>query len=189
MRPEQEFRDFVAGFADPLARFAFLLSAGTELDSADITIAALASVRRQWDDVEATGAPEPLAMERLVSALPRSRRRVAAVVEALPGTDRGHVARPVAPAVPALGDLPDDEGDEGHAARGGVDGVEGVTSTSTGAVAARRSVGCGTALGGHRDPAVFAVGPTSIGRRWRCMAISAARDGGRSGAAALGRLD
>ena len=32
-RPAQEFRDFVAGFADPLARLAFLLSAGTELDS------------------------------------------------------------------------------------------------------------------------------------------------------------
>jgi hypothetical protein len=106
-RSEQEFRDFVAGCADPLARFAFLLSAGTELDSVDITVAALAAVRQRWDDAEATGAPEPLAIERLVSALPRSRRSRAAVA------DRDGTARPVTLGVPASGQLPDDEIDAG----------------------------------------------------------------------------
>jgi len=112
MRSEQEFRDFVAGFADPLARFAFLLSAGTELDSVDMTVAALASVRRRWSDVEATGAPEPLAIEALVSALPRLQRGSAAASAQLVA-DRVDVARPVAPAVPASGQLPDDEVDVG----------------------------------------------------------------------------
>jgi hypothetical protein len=102
-RSEQEFRRFVAGFADPLAQLAFLLTAGTELHSIDMTVAALASVRRRWHDVEATGAPEPLAVEELVSALPRSRRRSARVYSAQPAAHHGDVARPVAPAVPALG--------------------------------------------------------------------------------------
>lgn len=73
-RSEQEFREFVAGFADPLARLAFLLSAGSALDSVDMTVSALAAVRRRWHDVEATGAPEPVAVEALLSALPRLRR-------------------------------------------------------------------------------------------------------------------
>ena len=107
MRSEQEFRDFVAGFADPIARFAFLLSAGTELNSVDMAVAALASVRRRWSDVEATGAPEPLAIEELVPALPRL-RRARAVASAQPVADLVDVARPAAPAVPALGHLPDD---------------------------------------------------------------------------------
>ena len=112
VRSEQEFRDFVAGFADPLARFAFLLSAGTDLDSVDMTVAALAFVRRRWRDVEATGAPEPLAIEELVSALPRSRRG-GAVASARPVANRVGVARAVAPAVPALAHFPDDEVDAG----------------------------------------------------------------------------
>jgi hypothetical protein len=114
-RSEQEFRDFVAGFADPLARFAFLLCAGTGLDRADITVAALASVRQRWDDVEATGAPEPLALERMVSTLPRSRRGKAGatVAVAQPVTDRADFARPVAPAVPASDQSPYDEIDPG----------------------------------------------------------------------------
>ena len=103
---EQEFRDFVAGFADPLARLAVLLSAGTELDPTQMTVAALASVRRRWDDVEETGAPEPLAIEALVSALPHARR---AVAYAEPVTDHVDVARPVAPAVPALSPVPNDD--------------------------------------------------------------------------------
>jgi hypothetical protein len=102
-RSEQEFRDFVAGFADPLARLAFLLSAGTELDSVDITVAALASVRRRWQDVEATGAPEPLAVEALTSGLPRSRRRGAPVVSAQAVADRSDIGGPAAPAVRARG--------------------------------------------------------------------------------------
>ncbi|HWF40616.1 MAG TPA: hypothetical protein VN683_00905 [Acidothermaceae bacterium] len=104
-RSEQEFRDFVAGFADPLARLAFLLSAGTELDPADLTVAALASVWRRWDDVEETGAPEPLAIEALVAALPRARRAAAYAKRV---TDDADIAQRVALAVPALGPLPND---------------------------------------------------------------------------------
>ena len=114
-RPAQEFRDFVAGFADPLARLAFLLSAGTELDSGDLTVSALASVRRRWHDAEATGAPEPLAVEALLLALPRLRRGSTAAgdASAARGADRIDVAQPVAPGVPAIDQLPDDEVEEG----------------------------------------------------------------------------
>ncbi len=114
-RPAQEFRDFVAGFADPLARLAFLLSAGTELDSGDLTVSALASVRRRWHDAEATGAPEPLAVEALLLALPRLRRGSTAAgdASAARGADRIDVAQPVAPDVPAIDQLPDDEVEEG----------------------------------------------------------------------------
>src|SRR5665213_888167 len=110
--PEQEFRDFVASFADPLARFAFLLSDGTELSSVDMTVAALAAVRRRWSDVEATGAPEPLAIEELVSALPRS-RRAAALGSGGPVADLVEVTRPAAPVAPAVGQLPDGGADAG----------------------------------------------------------------------------
>ncbi|HEY5455355.1 MAG TPA: hypothetical protein VIJ96_07790 [Acidothermaceae bacterium] len=112
MLPEQEFRDFVASFADPLARFAFLLSDGTELSSVDMTVAALAAVRRRWSDVEATGAPEPLAIEELVSALPRS-RRAAALGSGGPVADLVEVTRPAAPGAPAVGQLPDGGADAG----------------------------------------------------------------------------
>ena len=158
-RSEQEFRDFVAGFADPLARLAFLLSAGTELDPVDLTVAALASVRRRWDDVEETGAPEPLAIEALVSALPRARR---AVANAERVTDHADVAQPVALAVPALGPLPE-RCRRKAAACGGVDCVEGVGATPTRAAVARGCVRRGPAVGRHRDPAVVSGGPTSIG--------------------------
>ena len=97
-RSEQEFRDFVATFADPLGRLAFLLTAGTELDAADLTVGALASVRRNWADVEVTGAPEPLAVEGLLSELPRSVR-----VEASASLGLVDVARESAPGVPAYG--------------------------------------------------------------------------------------
>jgi hypothetical protein len=114
-RPAQGFRDFVAGFADPLARLAFLLSVGTELDSVDMTVSALASVRRRWHEVEATGAPEPLAVEVLLLALPRLRRRATTAGDASAGrpADRIDVAQSVALAVPAIDQLPDDEVDEG----------------------------------------------------------------------------
>jgi hypothetical protein len=72
-RVETEFREFVGGFADPLARLAYLLTAGASGDPAVLSAEALARVRRQWRDAEVTGAPESLAVEALVSALPRRR--------------------------------------------------------------------------------------------------------------------
>ena len=71
---ENEFREFVVGFADPLARLAFLLTAGASGDPAVLSADALARVRRQWRDAEVTGAPESLAVEALVSALPHRRQ-------------------------------------------------------------------------------------------------------------------
>jgi hypothetical protein len=71
---ETEFREFVVGFADPLTRLAFLLTAGASGDPAALSAEALARVRRQWRDAEVTGAPESLAVEALVSALPHRRQ-------------------------------------------------------------------------------------------------------------------
>jgi hypothetical protein len=73
-RPENEFRGFVGGFADPLARLAFLLTAGTDIDATALTNDALAQVRRRWRDAETTGAPETQAVEALLAALPRRRK-------------------------------------------------------------------------------------------------------------------
>src|SRR5450631_3935462 len=70
---ESEFREFVVGFADPLTRLAFLLTAGASGDPAALGADALARVRRQWHDAEVTGAPESLAVEALLSALPHPR--------------------------------------------------------------------------------------------------------------------
>ncbi|MDQ1486677.1 MAG: hypothetical protein QOJ62_2370, partial [Actinomycetota bacterium] len=73
-RPEDEFHDFVVGFADPLARLAFVLTVGAPGMADDsgetMTIKAFVQVRRNWRDAEATGAPEPLAVEALVAQLP-----------------------------------------------------------------------------------------------------------------------
>jgi hypothetical protein len=71
---EHEFREFVVGFADPLTRLAFLLTAGGSGDPAALSADALARVRRQWHDAEVTGAPESLAVEALLSALPHARQ-------------------------------------------------------------------------------------------------------------------
>jgi len=71
---ETEFREFVVGFADPLTRLAFLLTAGASGDPAVLSADALARVRRQWRDAEVTGAPEALAVEALVSGLPHRRQ-------------------------------------------------------------------------------------------------------------------
>ncbi|HZV26755.1 MAG TPA: hypothetical protein VFG00_10735, partial [Acidothermaceae bacterium] len=73
-RVENEFREFVVGFADPLTRLAFLLTAGASGDPAVLSADALARVRRQWRDAEVTGAPEALAVEALVSGLPHRRQ-------------------------------------------------------------------------------------------------------------------
>ncbi len=82
---ETEFREFVVGFADPLTRLAFLLTAGTSGDPAVLSADALARVRRHWRDAEVTGAPEAIAVEALVSGLPHRRqfhvRRPAAAEE------------------------------------------------------------------------------------------------------------
>jgi hypothetical protein len=86
-RPESEFREFVGGFADPLARLAFLLTAGTEIDPAALTNDALAQVRRRWRDAETTGAPDTQAVEALLAALPR--RRKGASRPAAPDDARG----------------------------------------------------------------------------------------------------
>jgi hypothetical protein len=71
---ETEFREFVVGFADPLTRLAYLLTAGASGDPVVLSSDALARVRRQWRDAEVTGAPEQLAVEALVSALPHRRQ-------------------------------------------------------------------------------------------------------------------
>lgn len=71
---ETEFREFVGGFADPLTRLAYLLTVGTSADPAVLSADALARVRRHWRDAEATGAPEALAVEALLSALPHRRQ-------------------------------------------------------------------------------------------------------------------
>ena len=71
---ETEFREFVVGFADALTRLAYLLTVGTSADPAALSADALARVRRQWRDAEVTGAPEPLAVEALLSALPNRRQ-------------------------------------------------------------------------------------------------------------------
>ena len=68
---EDHFREFVTGFADPLSRLAFLLTAGSQLDATELTNHALAQVRREWREAETTGTPEAQAVEELVIALPR----------------------------------------------------------------------------------------------------------------------
>jgi hypothetical protein len=68
---EDHFREFVTGFADPLSRLAFLLTAGSHLDAPELTNHALAQVRREWREAETTGTPEAQAVEELVIALPR----------------------------------------------------------------------------------------------------------------------
>jgi hypothetical protein len=93
-RSEQEFRDFIVGFADPLCRLAFLLTAGTAVDPIAATEQALARVRRQWRDAEDTGAPETLAIDALVFVLPRGQHR--------PPAD-------AVPAEPAPGDAVEDD--------------------------------------------------------------------------------
>jgi len=69
-----EFRVFVANFADPLTRLAYLLLAGTEIDAARATTDALSRVRRAWRDDGISGAPEVFALDALVAKLPRRDR-------------------------------------------------------------------------------------------------------------------
>ena len=74
--PENDFRDFVVGFADPLARLAFVLTVESPTDPAAsppevFAAKALAQVRRQWHDAYDSGAPEHIAIEALLSHLAR----------------------------------------------------------------------------------------------------------------------
>lgn len=87
-----EFRDFVAGFAEPLTRLAGLLVA-TDPNNAEpvhrAVVRALARTKRDWRDE--SSAPEQHAVDALLSQLPRAR----------PSTPRS--------AAPLLVDFPDDE--------------------------------------------------------------------------------
>jgi hypothetical protein len=72
---DDDFRDFVAGFAAPLTRLAALLVADSPADgpTADrLAINALARTKRDWRD--ASSAPEPHAVEALLSRLPHSEK-------------------------------------------------------------------------------------------------------------------
>jgi hypothetical protein len=74
---DDDFRDFVAGFAEPLTRLAALLVVDSSVDTTSVeaaerlAIAALARTKRDWQD--ASTAPESHAVEALVSRLPRAR--------------------------------------------------------------------------------------------------------------------
>jgi hypothetical protein len=95
--PDADSRDFVVGFADPLARLAYLLVAGApDTSSDDLTIDALARVRRRWHEAEATGTPEPLAVEALLDALPH-RRHLPVPGHRDPAPERLKAASPVTP--------------------------------------------------------------------------------------------
>ncbi|HTC69743.1 MAG TPA: hypothetical protein VK662_09260, partial [Acidothermaceae bacterium] len=103
-KPDHQFREFVAGFADPLSRLAFLLTAGSHLDASDLTNSALAQVRREWREAEETGTPEAQAVEELVIALPRHGKERAAHAAAVPDDARTLQtpgSRPAVPVVPA----------------------------------------------------------------------------------------
>ena len=107
---DDEFRDFVSGFSDPLMRLAFVLLAADaepgndnaagntesldEIRAERAVVAALAHTRRRWREVHETGAPEPLAVEALLARLPHRRRpgrRVAAPGSSEP--DAGSIAQ------------------------------------------------------------------------------------------------
>ncbi len=74
---DAEFREFAAAFAEPLTRLGYLLLA-TDASQRDEdqaraqhrTTRALARVRRRWRDVT-SGSPESLAIESLLTRLPR----------------------------------------------------------------------------------------------------------------------
>ena len=102
---EDQFREFVAGFADPLLRLAFLLTAGTHLDASELTNSALAQVRREWREAETTGTPEAQAVEELVIALPRRGKERTEYTAAVPDDARAlqtstSDGRPTVPAAP-----------------------------------------------------------------------------------------
>ena len=73
---DREFREFAGGFADPLARLAYVLVArgddGADAARADAhAVRALARTGRRWRDVQTAGTPEAVAVEALLALLPR----------------------------------------------------------------------------------------------------------------------
>ena len=88
---DDDFRDFVAGFAEPLTRLAGLLVANSALDPTSVeaaerlVAAALARTKRDWRD--ASSAPEAHALEALLSRLPRGRLSDTPVVVDFPDDD------------------------------------------------------------------------------------------------------
>jgi hypothetical protein len=84
-QPDDDFREFVVGFADPLMRLAFALtvhahrpeahSSGASDRAAPDVLAtdALARMRRRWREAHESGAPEFVAVEALLSNLGRGR--------------------------------------------------------------------------------------------------------------------
>jgi hypothetical protein len=83
-----EFRDFVAGFAEPLTRLTGLLVA-TDPSDVDAThrsvVAALARTKRDWRDESA--APEQHSVDAVLSRLPRARLPAARPPDAAPAVD------------------------------------------------------------------------------------------------------
>lgn len=75
---DAEFREFSAAFAEPLTRLGYLLLATGdsqrdqgEASARQRTLQALARVRRRWRDAT-SGSPESLAIESLLTRLPRT---------------------------------------------------------------------------------------------------------------------
>jgi hypothetical protein len=76
---DAEFREFSAAFAEPLTRLCYLLVAtGDTRPDDDVelarrrTVRALARVRRRWRDATSGGSPEAVAVEAMLSRLPRA---------------------------------------------------------------------------------------------------------------------
>ncbi len=76
---EAEFREFSASFAEPLTRLSYLLLAiGGSRSERDEELArervvrALAQVRRRWREATDGGSPEAVALEAVVTRLPRT---------------------------------------------------------------------------------------------------------------------
>ncbi len=180
-----EFREFVVGFADPLTRLAFLLTAGTSADPATHSAGALARVRRQWRDAEVTGAPESLAVEALLSALPHPRqfhlhgqlrtdgpddaeRAIIQAGVASAAVNHDAFRRPVAPADRPNAEPPEGvveaavDGDVDHDVDldvlhdGCVEGMAAAESAPAGSARVRRSFGRVTAIGRTGVPESFA---------------------------------
>jgi hypothetical protein len=96
-----EFREFAGAFGEPLTRIAYLLVAGAQPSGAedrdeerarDRMVRALARARRHWREALSGGSPESVAVESLVTRLPRE------------------VARPTPPvASPEIAEADDDD--------------------------------------------------------------------------------
>jgi hypothetical protein len=81
-----EFREFAGAFGEPLTRVAYLLIAGVDPSGAqsrdqerarERMVRALARTRRHWREALSDGSPESVAVESLVTRLPRAVARPA----------------------------------------------------------------------------------------------------------------